>query len=348
MGDKFWEFRNESEDSAELFLYGEISSESWLGDEVTPKQFAEDLKNCAGKNLTVRINSGGGDVFAAQAIHTQLKNYSGKVTAQIDGLCASAATLISCAADVVKMPMNALFMIHNPQIGLGGYFDAMQLDRLADQLELVKQTIVNVYSSRAKNLTETQLKKKMDAETWLDAKAARDFGFVDEIIDEISINSGFSGGILFVNSARCKPKNSKELEILLSRKGGKSMDIKEKIERIKNIVGLGGADDAATERGRIAELDALKNGSMAVDALVETAKKNGQTAAQIKDFVDAMPQVDAESFNALEEIKKILQDNSTSGAEKILPNPAKSSSDDSSAKIEALAGVANKMRNNAI
>lgn len=346
MNEHFWKFRNDvGTDSAELLLYGEISQESWLGDEVTPRQFADELKTCGGKNLTVRINSGGGDVFAAQAIHTQLKNYPGKVTAEIDGICASAATIISCAADVVKMPSNALFMIHNPRTGIMGFFESKQLDKLADQLELVKQTIVNVYLSRTKNLTESQLKKKMDAETWLDAKSAKEMGFVDEIVGEIPVKNSFSDGILFVNSVMCKPQNSDGLQKILNQRSGKFMDLKEQIERIKNIVGLGGTSgEILEERERIAELDAMKNGTAAVDALIETAKKNGQTAAQIRDFVDAMPKVDAESLNMLNEIKKILQDNSASGVNNVLPSPAAGSSEDKTSQMDAIASVANRIR----
>ena len=345
---KFWKFTNSAEsDSAELFLYGEISNESWFGDEITPRQFAEDLKTCEGKNLTVHINSGGGDVFAAQAIHTQLKNYPGKVTAEIDGLCASAATIVSCAADVVKMPSNALFMIHNPKTGLLGYFESKDLDKIADQLELVKQTIVNVYLKRAKNLTENQLKKKMDAETWFDAKAAKEQGFVDEIVDEIQLKNSFDGGILFVNSVSCKPQNSDALQEILKKRSGKFMDLKEQLEKIKNIVGLGGVNEInadEVEQTRIKELDAMKNGTPAVDALVETAKKNGQTAAQIKDFVEAMPKIDADSVNAINEIKKILQDNVTSGSDKVLPTPSTDSKEVANAKMDELANVANKIR----
>ena len=116
---KFWQFRNESsEEKAELLLYGEISNETWFGDEVTPKQFATDLQAMGGKDLIVHVNSPGGDVFAAHAIYNQLKAYSGQVTAYVDGLAASAATIITCAADKVVMPSNALFMIHNPSVGV--------------------------------------------------------------------------------------------------------------------------------------------------------------------------------------------------------------------------------------
>ena len=90
----FWKFQNVAGDRAELLLYGDISDSTWWGDEVTPKQFAEDLdKLGAVSEITVRINSGG-DVFAAQAIGNQLEQHPAAVTAKIDGLCASAATIL--------------------------------------------------------------------------------------------------------------------------------------------------------------------------------------------------------------------------------------------------------------
>ena len=108
---KFWEFKNEGERAA-LYLYGEISTESWWGDEVTPKEFKEDLDACSGP-LDVHINSGGGEVFAGQAIYNMLKRYDGDVTVYIDGLAASIASVIAMAGDRIVMPANALLMIHN-------------------------------------------------------------------------------------------------------------------------------------------------------------------------------------------------------------------------------------------
>lgn len=102
MPKKFWQFRNQAAGSAELLLYGDISDSSWWGDEVTPKTFADEL-NALGPltSLTVRINSGGGDVFAAQTIGNLLEQHTAQVTARIDGLCASAATIIACHCDKV-------------------------------------------------------------------------------------------------------------------------------------------------------------------------------------------------------------------------------------------------------
>ena len=101
---KFWQFRNLADDDqkAELLLYGDISERSWWEDAATPKRFADDLAALGDvKEITVYINSGGGDVFAAQAIGNMLERNAATVTAHIDGLCASAATIVACHADKV-------------------------------------------------------------------------------------------------------------------------------------------------------------------------------------------------------------------------------------------------------
>ena len=120
---RFWSFRNSSETGgdAELVLYGSISSTSWWGDEVTPKQFSDDLKALGDiQALTVRINSGGGDVFAAFAIYNRLldlRKKGVKVSAVVDGWAASAATVICMGAEKISIPAAAMFMIHDPAVG---------------------------------------------------------------------------------------------------------------------------------------------------------------------------------------------------------------------------------------
>ncbi|MBR6343783.1 MAG: Clp protease ClpP [Selenomonadaceae bacterium] len=383
----FWKFRNEAEsETAELMLYGEISDVSWYGDEVTPKQFHEDLVSCEGKNLAVHINSPGGDVFAAQAIYTQLKAYTGRVTMHIDGMCASAATIIACAGDTVIMPSNTIYMIHNPKSAMLGYFDAPQLDKIAASLGAVKQTIVNVYMARVQGaLSEVQLKHKMDSEEWMTAETAKSYGFVDEITEAIPIENKWEGDALFVNSVSCRLdrfQNAAKLREILNGTNSKrsefSMTDNEILQKIKNVLGLGGTSPAsqqtetppmpplvpaaknhaedkaailAEERQRIQALDAMKNGNPAVDAIIETAKGNGATAESIKPYVDAIGQGQSTAQTAGEDkmlaaIKAILTDNAESGAAGVLPTPqdgAKNEAAEKAANIEEVAGYANKL-----
>lgn len=149
---KFWQFmRNETpvegEPEADLLLYGEISDFSWWGDEVTPKQFADDLVSMGNvSHIRVRINSPGGDVFAAQAIYNLLKSHSAKVTAHIDGLAASAASVIAMPGDEVIMPGNSMMMIHNPWTYIAG--DARDLRKTADTLDQVRETLIATYQAK--------------------------------------------------------------------------------------------------------------------------------------------------------------------------------------------------------
>ena len=377
----FWKFKNEAESEvAELMLYGEISDVSWHGDEVTPKQFHEDLITCEGKDLAVHINSPGGDVFAAQAIYTQLKAYTGKVTMYIDGMCASAATIIACAGDTVIMPSNTIYMIHNPKSAMLGYFDAPQLDKISESLGAVKQTIVNVYMARVQGaLSETQLKHKMDSESWMTASEAKNYGFVDEITDAIPIENKWEGDALIVNSVSCRLdrfKNISELRAILPEEKQKGSDIfmnaKDQLKAILNVLGMGDSQQEQTptaanmqpqnnadavqaaiaaERQRVAALDAMKNGNPAVNSIIETAKANGATAESIKPYVDAIPQEQPTVQTVNEEkmltaIKAILADNSASGAADVLPTPQggqKNEAAEKAASIEEVANYANKL-----
>ena len=148
---------------------------SWVGDEVTPKYCAADLESRGGRDVTVRINSGGGYVFAAHAIHNQLVAYKGRVTVVIDGLAASAATIIAVAGDRIIMPSNALFMIHNPAIGLSDYYGADELLKAAEALNTIKGSIVSAYRKRCKASAEA-LASMLDAETWMGEAVRRDVG----------------------------------------------------------------------------------------------------------------------------------------------------------------------------
>ena len=130
---RFWDFvaRNSEADApAELILYGDISSgNSWYDDEITPKQFDEELKALGDVDeITVRINSGGGDVFAANAIYTRLKDHKAKINVKIDGWAASAATIIAMAGDTIQIPASGVFMIHNPKMGVLGYYSAAEFE----------------------------------------------------------------------------------------------------------------------------------------------------------------------------------------------------------------------------
>ncbi len=181
--ERFWTLRNAEESESgepEIEFYGYISEYSWWGDEITPSMFKQDLNDLGkGGPVTVRINSGGGEVFAASAIRSMIMDYPGRVTTRIDGLCASAATYVAMAGDVVKMQDSAFFMIHDPSVLAWG--DIEILKTLLAELKTIKDGIVQTYQGKT-GLDAEKLSKMMTAETWMSAQEARELGFVDEVI----------------------------------------------------------------------------------------------------------------------------------------------------------------------
>lgn len=341
---KCWRINNALDGGApEILLYGILSDESWYGDEVTPQAFAADLRALGGRDVTVRINSPGGDVFAAQAIYNQLVSYSGKVTAQVDGVAASAAVLIVCAADVAVMPSNALLMIHNPAVGLLGSFDAEELTKYAGYLTTVKQAIINAYQKKI-NLDAKKVSKLMDLETWMTAQEAREYGFIDSVTGEPNIqNMAIKENLFVVNSISCDLKQFKNVDGLKrAMKGEKNVgeNSESVLEKIKNLLGIQGAPqnamggDAAKptaeeelqqavalamekEQVRNAALDALNDNNPVIMAIINAAKQSGQTAEQVKPYIDAAKQQTGEKTPqdaALENIRKLITDNMNSGA----------------------------------
>lgn len=175
---KFWNWvRNEGE-PAVLVLNGEISDETWFGDEVTPKLFKADLDKCQG-DISVWINSPGGDVFAAAQIYNMLMDYPHNVTVKIDGLAASAASVIAMAGTEVQMSPVAMMMIHNPMtVAIG---DSAEMQKASAMLDEVKESIMNAYEIKT-GLSRTKISHLMDAESWFNAKKAVELGFADKIL----------------------------------------------------------------------------------------------------------------------------------------------------------------------
>jgi len=166
-----------------LFLNGTIAEDSWFDDDVTPQLFKEELVSGSG-DITVWINSPGGDCVAAAQIYNMLREYEGNVTVKIDGIAASAASVIAMAGDKVLMSPVSMMMIHNPMTIAFG--DSGEMQRAIDMLASVKDFIINAYELKT-GLSRTKLAHLMDAETWMDAGKAVELGFADSIIKR---NSG--------------------------------------------------------------------------------------------------------------------------------------------------------------
>lgn len=161
-----------------LFLNGTIAEESWFDDEVTPKIFKDELMNGEG-DITVWINSPGGDCIAAAQIYNMLMEYKGDVTVKIDGIAASAASVIAMAGTKVMMSPVSMLMIHNPMTIAFG--NKGEMEKAISMLDEVKESIINAYEIKT-GLSRTKLSHLMDQETWMDANKAVDLGFADDIL----------------------------------------------------------------------------------------------------------------------------------------------------------------------
>lgn len=211
---KFWNFTDNDDGSRTLYLCGAIADESWFDDDVTPKAFRSDLFAGQG-DIVVWINSPGGDCVAAAQIYNMLMDYKGNVTVKIDGIAASAASVIAMAGTKVLMSPTALMMIHNPlTVAIG---DSEEMQKAIDMLSEVKESIINAYEIKT-GLSRAKLSHLMDAETWMNANKAVELGFADDFLfkaDEgssIADNSFTFSRRAVTNSLLTKVKGHKKNE----------------------------------------------------------------------------------------------------------------------------------------
>lgn len=339
---KFWNvMKNDEEKSAELILYGSIGSDEYW-DDISDKAFKQDIENLGDvENITLHINSPGGSVFSAVAIANTLKNHKAKVTANIDGLAASAATIITSACDTVRMPKNALFMIHNPITF--AYGNNQEMQKTVEMLDKVKNSIIETYLNKTKTDKET-LSELMDNETWMNAEEAKEYGFIDEILDENVEKEVIENKLIINNMAFdiSKFKNFKEKKIQEPRvinisvnstgspeeiadkfrnilnstenqknKGGNMTleELKNKFPELCNQIFNEGKEAGITkERERMREIDNLDVSNYS--ELVENAKYNDPVEASVL-AVNILNKQKEERIKKLQNIKNDSQNNFT-------------------------------------
>ena len=176
---KFWNWIK-NEEGRTLYFDGYIAQDSWFDDDVTPKKFKAELLESDG-DISVWINSPGGDVFAASQIYNMLKEYEGEVTVKVDGLAASAASVIAMAGDKILMSPVAMLMVHNPSTFIWG--EESDMVKGKQMLSEVKESIINAYEVKT-GLERNKISKMMDSETWMSSKKAVELGFADEVLYE--------------------------------------------------------------------------------------------------------------------------------------------------------------------
>ena len=197
MSRKFWNWVRNDNDERILMLNGEISNETWFGDEITPKEFRGELNSGQGK-VTVWINSPGGDCFAAAQIYNMLMEYSGPVDVHIDGIAASAASVIAMAGNHVAISPVGMMMIHNPAtVSIG---DEREMKKAMEMLSEVKESIINAYELKT-GLPRKQLSNMMNAESWMNAKKALELGFADSILYDGDDEGDEPEGMIFSRAA---------------------------------------------------------------------------------------------------------------------------------------------------
>ena len=192
MSRAFWNWVRNQDGSRILTIDGVIAEESWFDDDVTPKLFREQL-NAGNGDIVLYVNSPGGDCVAASQIYTMLMEYKGRVTVKIDGIAASAASVIAMAGTEVLMAPTALLMVHNPlTVAIG---DTEEMQKAIAMLDEVKESIITAYELKT-GMSRAKLAHLMDAETWMNAQKAIELGFADGILtretgmpDGIAINS---------------------------------------------------------------------------------------------------------------------------------------------------------------
>ena len=246
-----------------LEIYGTIASESWFEDDVTPKMFHDELFAGEGP-VTVWLSSPGGDCIAASQIYSMLMDYKGSVTIKIDGIAASAASVIAMAGTTVLMAPTSLLMIHNPMTMAFG--DHNEMEKAIEMLDEVKESIINAYEIRT-GLSRAKISHLMESETWMNANKAIELGFADDILQDEKKDASevpafsFSGKAAQVSlmNKLCKPKRmknsveekavkNKEVEEAAKNEAAKSMAVEKEV-----------AKNEAAECSRIVDLEKRLN-----------------------------------------------------------------------------------------
>ena len=210
---KFWNIKASLDNqNTELFVYGDISDSAYW-DEVGAKEFVADLSKVTSNDITVRINSGGGSVFAGFAMYNSLKQHKANITVRVDGLAGSAASIIAMAGDKIIMPLGSMMFIHNSWTYAAG--NASELSDYADMLKKIDASMLEVYKAKT-GLDEKAIKDLMDKDSWLTAFEAKELGFATDV-EDIQIAASLEGKNLVFGSVKHNydklPKNGLKIDI---------------------------------------------------------------------------------------------------------------------------------------
>ena len=202
------------DDKAELYIYGDVTSEKWQDSDVTAMDIIQKLQSVTAKNIDVYINSYGGEVAQGIAIYNALKRHTAKVTTYVDGFACSIASVIAMAGDVRKMYSNSLLMIHNAWTFACG--NVSELEKAAEDLKVINEATKKAYLEVV-NISENELTAMLDAETWITAEKAVEMGFATEVIPEkktekASANAQNAIIAMLTKAAQADPEPNKDPE----------------------------------------------------------------------------------------------------------------------------------------
>ena len=362
---KFWNFSPTDAGEVELRIAGEIVDDDsawiyeWFGiPAASPNAFRQELSKYSSQNITVWIDSWGGDTTAAAGIYNALKEHKGKVTVKIDGKAVSAASVIAMAGDVIQMSPVAVMMIHNPWTSVSG--EAKDMRRVADVLDVVKDTIINAYQLKT-GKSRDKISEMMDNETYMSAQTAKTEGFADEILyqdseatdkkvensfmlSRLAIQNSASASMRkFIENFRDELKNEEDPDMQISTIEDLKNQKPDLYNQVKN-------DVLVSERSRITALDALDDPTnAALHEIINDAKASGKTAEEIQSVVNILKRHAAEPAapqnEGIETLKNIIQDNKQSGVDKVVATGADSHAEGKekdAAGISFMASVINK------
>ena len=321
---KFWNISQIDEENADLMIYDTIAMKAsvdfWTGKEgteVTPTAFINDLAGITANNICVRINSGGGDVFAAESIATAIKcerEKGKKITCKIEGICASAAVQIAMACESIAIPSSAYMMIHDPLTFMFGYYQKSDLKKVGNVLAKIKSGIVNAYHEKT-GIDKAKIDSLMSAETWYTGDEAVENGFADELLfddvvtsteenndDEFFVNGVGYKFAAFTNipdELRNKAFNVKNI----SKNNQKETKKGENEMEFKNSTELAAAFpefvNELTENARNEGIQAERARLQAIDELSETVDGDFLNTAKYETFENA----ETVAFKAMKEGK---------------------------------------------
>lgn len=350
---KFWDIAEAGEDEAEITMYGEIVDRHpvdwWTGEPeagmfISPEGFLEDLAKVRDKaRITVRINSVGGDLYTGMAIYTQLKALAGEKTVIIDGIAASAASVIAMAGDVIRIPVGGTIMIHEPSVWLGDSYDAKSLKGVLKTLDAAGRAAAEVYSSKT-GLEVDAIRNMMAKTEWMVGQEAIDKGFATELLegsDSPRMVMSADKSILMVNGLRFNTRWLRNIPATipiqaippaasvpkdnLSEGGKKTMTLEELRKQYPDLVkqiedrvsATAAAKAVADERAR---LQAIEEISVSVgDAALVDQAKYGDTPITAEQL--AFQAMQKQAKLGAQHIKDHLEDVKASGVENVPPTP---------------------------